>query len=106
MSEIQLDGLNLTELKQLQKYVAMAIDGYTNRKNHEALVALEAKAQELGFSLAELTGGKKMRKSSGPAGAKYRHPANPEVTWSGRGRQAGWFKDAIEAGKTPESMAV
>lgn len=106
MTEIQLDSLNLTELKQLQKSVAKAIEGYADRKKHEALVALEAKAQELGFSLAELTGGKKTRKSSRPAGAKYRHPENPEVTWSGRGRQPGWFKDAIEAGKTPESMAV
>jgi DNA-binding protein H-NS len=106
MTEIQLDGLSLTELKQLQKSVAKAIEGYTDRKKHEALEALQAKAQELGFSLAELTGGKKTRKSSGPAGPKYRHPENPEVTWSGRGRQPGWFKDAIEAGTSPEALAV
>jgi DNA-binding protein H-NS len=72
----------------------------------EATAALEAHAEELGFSLAELTGAKKARKSSSPAGAKYRHPENVEVTWSGRGRKPGWFTAAIEAGKKPEAMAV
>jgi DNA-binding protein H-NS len=49
---------------------------------------------------------KKTRRSSGRSEAKYRHPENSEITWSGRGRQPGWFKDAIEAGKSPNSMAV
>lgn len=35
MTEIQLDGLNLTGLKQMQKSVAKAIDGYTDRKKRE-----------------------------------------------------------------------
>jgi DNA-binding protein H-NS len=106
MTSFNLDTLSLTELKSLQKDVTKAIAEFSDRKKTEAMQALEAHAKELGFSLAELTGGKKMRKSSGPAGAKYRHPENAEVTWSGRGRQPGWFKDAVVAGKTPESMAV
>ena len=68
--------------------------------------ALEAHAKELRFSLAELTGAKKTRKSSEPRGAKYRNLDNADVTWSGRRRQPGWFKSALEAGKSPESMAV
>lgn len=106
MTSIDLVSLSLAELKTLHKNVTKAIAEFTGRKKTEAMIALEARAKELGFSLGELTGGKKTRKSSGPAGAKYRHPENPEMTWSGRGRQPGWFKDAVVAGKTPESMAV
>jgi DNA-binding protein H-NS len=106
MADINLDTLSLSELKALQKSVAKAIDEFSIRKKTEAMLALEERAKELGFSLAELTGTKKTRKSSGPAGAKYRHPENAEVTWSGRGRQPGWYKGAVAAGKSSGSMAV
>jgi DNA-binding protein H-NS len=106
MTSIELDSLSLAELKTLQKDVTKAIAEFSDRKKTEAMLALEARAKELGFSLAGLTGGKKTRKSSGPTGPKYRHPENAEVTWSGRGRQPTWYKDAVAAGKNPESMAV
>jgi DNA-binding protein H-NS len=106
MASFNLNDLSLSELKSLQKDVAKAIADFSDRKKAEAMAALEARAKELGFSLAELAGVKKTRKRSGPPGAKYRHPENPEVTWSGRGRKPGWFTAAIEAGKAPESMAV
>lgn len=106
MATINLNDLSLSELKSLQKDVAKAIADFSDRKKTEAMAALEAHAKELGFSLVELVGAKKARKSSGPNGAKYRHPENPEVTWSGRGRKPGWFKAAIDAGKAPETMAI
>lgn len=106
MAKTNLDALSLSELMSLQKDVTKAISEFSIRRKMEALLALEAHAKELGFSLVELTGLKKTRKSSGPAGAKYRHPENPDVTWSGRGRQPRWFKDATDAGKSLDSMAV
>ena len=106
MTSLNLDNLSLAELKTLQKDVTKAITEFSGRKKTEAMIALEAHAKELGFSLAELTGAKKTRKSSGPVAAKYRHPVNADVTWSGRGRQPALYKDAVADGKTPESMAV
>jgi DNA-binding protein H-NS len=106
MANINLNDLSLSELKSLQKDVTKAIAEFSDRKKTEAMAALEAHAKELGFSLAELTGAKKTRKNAGPTGAKYRHPENPEVTWSGRGRKPGWFTAAVAAGKALETMAV
>ncbi len=103
MTSINLNDLTLAELKQLQKDIAKTIAGFDNRKRSEALSALEAKAQELGFSLADLIGTKPARKRSSPA-RKYRHPENPEITWSGRGRKPRWFVAALDAGKTAEAM--
>lgn len=105
MASIDLSSLSLSELKQLQKDVQRAIEGFAGRKKQEAMSALEAKAQELGFSLSDLIGVKKTRKSSGTA-PKYRHPENPEVTWSGCGRKPGWFSAALAAGTKPEALAV
>jgi DNA-binding protein H-NS len=106
MANINLNDMSLAELKSLQKDVEKAIADYTGRKKTEAMAAREAREKVLGFSLAELTGLKKTRKSSGPTGVKYRHPEVPEVTWSGCGLKPGWFSAAIEAGRAPEWMAV
>lgn len=45
-------------------------------------------------------------RGSGPASAEYRNLESPEHTWSVPGRNPGWFIAAMEAGKTPEPMAV
>jgi DNA-binding protein H-NS len=41
-----------------------------------------------------------------PAAAKYRHPENPSLTWSGRGRKPLWFVAALEAGKSADDLAI
>lgn len=37
---------------------------------------------------------------------KFRNPANPDQTWSGRGRMASWMADAISKGANKETFAV
>ena len=37
---------------------------------------------------------------------KYRNPADPSQTWSGRGRQPRWFKAALRKGKTERSLLI
>lgn len=106
MAAIDLNTRSLADLKKLQKDVQRTIEGYSERKKQEAILALEATAQEFGFSLSDLMGVKKKRKSSNAGGPKYRHPKNPEVTWSGRGRKPGWFVDALAAGTKPETLAI
>ncbi|NID15523.1 H-NS family nucleoid-associated regulatory protein [Luteibacter yeojuensis] len=39
-----------------------------------------------------------------PVAAKYRNPANPEQTWSGRGKRPNWFNDALKAGKKEKDL--
>lgn len=106
MTDVNLDDCTLTDLKALQKDLAKAIAGFSNRKKVEARQVLEARARELGFSLAELTGANASRKSLVTRSKTYQNPENPGVTWSGRGRQPAWFKRALEAGMTPDSLAL
>jgi DNA-binding protein H-NS len=107
MADTDLSAMSLDELKTLHKDVEKAIRTFEERKRLEALVALEAKAKEMGFSLSELTGGK----SKGKAGQatslpKYVHPENPAVTWTGRGRQPSWIKDALQAGRSLDDFLI
>jgi DNA-binding protein H-NS len=105
MATVDLNALSLSELKQLERSVKKAIADFDGRKRNEAVAALEEKAKEFGFSLAELTGAPKSKRRASPK-AKYRHPENADVTWSGRGRKPKWFQDVLDAGKSPDSMLV
>jgi DNA-binding protein H-NS len=102
--EIDLDALSLKELKALQGKVAKAVADYDQRMKREAAAELEARARELGYSLDELLNAKGKKKASAPP--KFAHPEDPSQTWTGRGRQPQWFRDALASGKTEEDLAI
>jgi len=105
MADFDLEALSLTELKKMQKDIAKAINTYEDRQKAEARAKVEAFARELGYSLAELVDSDAKPKRA-PIAPKYRHPENPALTWSGRGRKPQWFVEALEAGKAAEDMAI
>lgn len=37
---------------------------------------------------------------------KFQHPANPDLTWMGRGRRPRWITDALETGRTLDDLRV
>lgn len=102
---VDLNSMDLKELKALRADVEKAIASFEDRKKREAISALQEQARNLGFSLDELIGGKVVRPRKA-ASAKYAHPENPSITWSGRGRKPVWFSDALAAGAKAEDLAV
>jgi len=105
MADYDLEALSLSELKKMQKDVAKAISTFEDRQKAEARAKVEDLARELGYSLAELLG-TDTKSARAPAAAKYRHPENPALTWSGRGRKPQWFVEALETGKTASDLAI
>jgi len=103
MAVIDLQKMSKEELVDLQKDVTKAIASFDERVKAEALAKLEATAKEMGFSLSDLTGGKKAGKVNPP---KYRNPEDPTKTWTGRGRQPAWIKEALSAGKNLDDLAI
>ena len=104
MAKLNLEKMSVAELKQLQKDAEKAIVSAAARKRTEALAELEAVAKKHGFKLSDFASGKKPRKTASPA--KYRHPENSSVTWSGRGRQPKWIKEGLEAGKPLDDFSI
>lgn len=103
--DIDLDNLSLKDLKDLRSRVDRAISSFEDRRKREAAEKLEAEARELGFSLRDLVdiGGGRKRAAATP---KYANPHDPDDTWTGRGRKPRWFIEAVEAGRSPEDLAV
>jgi len=108
---MDLAELSLAELKEL---FAKLPDVISQREKVERAAArreLEAFAAERGFALSELLGdasnkAKKEKKEKGTVAVKYRHPSNPELTSTGRGRTAKWIEEYLANGGTLEQLAV
>ena len=104
MPDLDFDTMSLDELKRLKKDLDKAIANYDDRRKAEARRDLEEKAREYGFSLSELADVKTTKRAA--LAPKYRNPSNPEQTWSGRGRQPTWFREAIQAGTEPDDLKI
>ena len=103
--DINLDELNLSELKSLEEIVAVTILNFENKKRDEALKAVQQIAQEHGFKLEDLmSNSNKTPKTK--AEPKYQHPENEERTWTGRGRQPNWFIEFIGSGGAADSILI
>lgn len=105
---MNIDSMTLQELKKLQKDVQRAIDSCAARQKAAAMAELEARAKELGFSLAELTGSASAKgKTRAPIAPKYRNPKNSSETWTGRGRKPRWITVALTTvGAKLEDFAI
>ena len=103
---MNLEDLSLEELTSLQNDVAVALYNFKKRKKAEALAEIKSLAHAKGFSLDELLGGGAAKGKRAPAVAKYADPANPDNTWSGRGRKPKWLIVELENGKSVEDFAI
>ena len=106
--KINFEKLTLEELKQLQNDVAIAIYEYEERRKEEAKAAIEAKAKEFGFSLEEILSDRKgkSKTKSGKVDPKYVDPADPSITWTGRGRKPKWVEAYLAKGKTLDDLKI
>jgi len=103
---IDLSSMTRKDLLELQVNVTAALKDAEDRERREALAAAEKAAAEFGFSLSELSPDPKKGGKTGKAAAKYRNPANPEQTWSGRGRKPQWIHDALTSGADISDLEI
>ena len=114
---IQLERLSPRELDALITKAKKRKSALGKRKPVAAVrrkVAALAKAE--GYTIDELFGtaktAPKPRKAAGPRKAakkvapKYRNPANPKETWTGRGKQPRWMAALTAKGKKPEDFLI
>ena len=105
MTDIDLESMSFEELKAHAKDVDKAIKTYEARRLKEARAELEAKARELGVSLeAVMGGGKGLKKTVAPA--KYQHPENAALTWTGRGRTPKWVVEHEAQGGSRDGLLI
>lgn len=101
-----LEVLSLKELRDLRAKLDRAIASFEERNRRDALAAAEEAARTHGFSLKDLTGSTAAGRRSPKSAPKYANPQNSTQTWSGRGRQPHWVKDAMQAGMSLVDLKI
>ncbi|WP_353611282.1 H-NS histone family protein [Roseobacter sp. AzwK-3b] len=81
---------------------------FERRRLEEAKSALEATAKQFGFSLDQVIGQTpaKTDRRTRTVAPKYADPANPDTTWSGRGRKPKWVEAYLASGKTLDDLKI
>ncbi|AGI70685.1 histone-like nucleoid-structuring family protein [Octadecabacter arcticus 238] len=107
-----LKSMSRKELEKLASDVEKSLEKHRKKDLKRIRQEMEKLAAAHGVTVEDILGSgatakatpkKAVKPKSAP---KYADPADKSKTWTGKGRQPEWFKSAISAGKTPESMAV
>ncbi|MCL3882102.1 H-NS histone family protein [Marivita sp. GX14005] len=102
---IDVESMSRDELQKLIADAEKALKTLETRRKAEAKKAAESAAKEYGFSLDELLGAASGKKGSKGV-PKYRNPADPEQTWTGKGRKPRWINDALAQGQSLDDLAI
>ena len=111
---IDLKQMSRKELEKLGRNVEKALDKLQKQDLKKVRLEMEKLAAAHGVSVQDVMAGKSTGKApsksaSKPkikADAKFANPDDPSQTWTGKGRQPNWYRSAINAGKSPDSMAI
>ena len=103
MASVNVEGLNLKQLLELQDKLPKAVAAARNRERAEVIQRLSILAEKKGFTLSDLVGGRRRRKS---LVATYVNPDDSSESWTGRGRRPKWLVAKILKGAKLEHFAV
>jgi len=103
---MNLENYSIEQLNELQDQVKKQLKiKEQNDINHARAQILEI-AQRVGVSVKDLLGNSAPQKVKRVVAVKYRHPTDPTLQWSGRGRQPKWVKSWVESGKKIEDAGI
>lgn len=114
MSVEQIQALGRKGILELINNAQAALKAAEVSERQAAIDEMKAAAEKYGFSFNELVGGAPTgtkRRASGAGRntdlpAKYQHPENGALTWTGRGRMPNWLKEAVDGGAALDDYLV
>lgn len=102
VATIDLESLSAAELREHIAEAQATLNRKMAAERDRVVQHAEAELAKLGLSLAEAVRSQQSSTQKPRAKrqlkAKFRHPDNPSVTWSGVGRKPGWIREAEAAG--------
>lgn len=107
--KFDLKNMTRKELEKLGGDVEKALEKLRKKDLKKVRQEMEKLAAAHGVSVADVLGNAAPKAKKAPKAksvAKFANPADKSQTWTGKGRQPAWYKAAVDAGKSPDSMAI
>jgi DNA-binding protein H-NS len=104
-----ISQLSVEELKRLQEQAEALIASKKDEAIDDAYQQIIAIADKVGLSIEQILeyGASKRKKTVRKAvEPRYRSKANPEDTWTGRGKQPRWLVAELDGGATLEDFLI
>lgn len=115
----KLSAMSTGELNRLRNKIDSELKRRDSAARRDVLKQFKKIASEHGMSLNDVLGtakdkpatdAKPARKASPAKGRrvpmKYRHPSDPALGWTGRGRQPRWAAEWIASGKSIDELLI
>jgi DNA-binding protein H-NS len=99
-----LAKLSIEELQNLARDIEAEIVNRRVAEKERVLNQMRELASSLGMSLEEFLRQEGISSSQVPV--KFRHPENPSLTWSGRGKRPAWVNEALASGRTLQDLSI
>lgn len=105
---VDIKNLNQTQLNDLISKAQMRQSELRKEKVTKLRDKIHALIKAEGYAFEDIFGHArgKTKRTGTPVAPKYRNPANPAQTWSGRGKRPHWFSDALKAGKKEKDLLI
>ncbi|MDR3352240.1 MAG: H-NS histone family protein [Zoogloeaceae bacterium] len=105
---VDLASLSLVELQDLERVIPKEIRRRKAEDKAKVHKQLQEYAKSQGFTLDQFVSGTApvTRRSTSKVEAKYRHPEQSDLEWSGRGRKPKWLEAWLSSGGTLEQLAI
>jgi DNA-binding protein H-NS len=105
---MDLSTLSVAQLRDLQQQIPAEIKRREAQEKVNILNEVRAFAKARGYAIEDLLGKEaKVKAVSGnKVKVKYRHPQNPELEWTGRGRKPKWIEAWVAGGASLDNLLV
>lgn len=103
---IDISQLSNVELDALAKEIASRKVEAEKKAKQDAYNEMLAVAEKHGVAFEDAVSLHSSKGRASKASAKYMHPEDPTLTWTGRGRKPGWIKEALDAGKSLSDFEI
>lgn len=105
--EQNLNGLSETQLQEMIESAHRALRDRQQSRRKEVFAEIRRLAASVGVTV-EISEAEKPSRAArtGKVAAKYRNPANPSQTWTGRGMKPVWLRDLLNSGRSIDEFAI
>lgn len=104
---INIRNLNHTQLTDLIQRARARQEELAKEKATKLRAKISAMVRAEGFAIEEVFGGAGARRGvRRKVKPKYRNPADPSQTWTGRGKHPRWYSAALAAGKKEKDLLI